>query len=323
MNDRKKNRITYVASERGLERAMKALQKDFQGLQKNLVDKCSAPDPGVDSVGRSTISNFFNQKPIECKSFIIICNALKLSNWKEIAGLEEDSITPIKVTENSLSADDRVNNKEEKLRDFDSLRKNHPNKKSNNSKKQPQQSPGVAHQPLSSGIYTVECLGDRRKPGEHFFLDGITHDGQIRLARQVNKNYSGTIWKIIYDQDKCIYRLKCLGRRKGARFLNAKTSERRLTLVPSAEDIGAKDEYLETKWEAFPVPDEPHTFRFNCYGFKEEPFYLDGRTLDSTVGLLEQADVGRSGTRWKVERVSEEVLKKVGLKNLESMPRSR
>ena len=178
-----------------------------------------------------------------------------------------------------------------------------------------QQSPNVVHKPLESGIYTLECLGNYRKQGEQFFLDGITSEGQVRLAFKVDSNFSGTIWKIIYDEAESIYRLICLGKKNGERFLNGVTTEKRLTLVPNHEDIG-EDELSGTKWEAYLVPDELHTFRFKCRSLKGEPFFLDGRTSDSTVGLLEQVDVARSGTRWKVEKVSQEVLRKVGFKNL-------
>lgn len=179
---------------------------------------------------------------------------------------------------------------------------------------QSQQSPS---KPLQPGIYTLECLGNLRKKGEQFFLNGITREGLVNLAPRVDSYFSGTIWEIIYNEAERIYQLKCLGRLNGVRLLNGKTAERELTLVPSAEEIGAENELSGTKWKVFPIPDEHHTFRFKCYGSNEEPFYLNGRTRSKTVTLLEQADVGRSGTRWKVEPASKAVLQKVGFENLE------
>lgn len=174
------------------------------------------------------------------------------------------------------------------------------------------ESPSVPYEPLLPGIYTLECLGDIRKPGKQFFLDGLTREGKVELAPWVDRYYSGTIWEIIYNEAEGIYWLKCLGRIEGKRFLNGEITRRELTLVKSAEDTSAEVELDKTtKWKAFQVPNEPQTFKFSCYSSDKHPFYLDGHTSDNTVGLLEQADIDRSGTRWKVEPVSEETLQEI------------
>lgn len=260
-----------------------------------------------------TTSKLIDRKltPIEKKLLAGISNNLKIAKIAKITGYPEnvfdasarklikeigDNIGIINKIKNGIETEERI--VAERVMDMisDSLDKHF------------QQSLSVPHEPpLDDGKYTLECLGDPRNKGEHFFLDGLTRDSRVELAPRVSRYYSGTIWEIIYNEAEGIYWLKCLGSVEGKRFLNGKITRRRLTLFENAEnklDGG-------TKWKASPVPNEPDTFRFNCYSSDKHPFYLDGDTLDKTVGLLEQADIGRSGTRWKVEPVSEETLRKI------------
>ena len=76
----KKRRITYRATDEGIKRANNALKRDF-GSKTNFT-KYSV-------ISRSTISKFFSQKPIQFDCFQKICEELKLSDWREIAGIKQ------------------------------------------------------------------------------------------------------------------------------------------------------------------------------------------------------------------------------------------
>ena len=79
----KKKKLTLVASKKGLEIADKALIRLGFDSKSNFAES--------QRLSRSTVSNFFNQVPIQLDSFKRICDALKLK-WQEIAGITEDSI---------------------------------------------------------------------------------------------------------------------------------------------------------------------------------------------------------------------------------------
>lgn len=151
--------------------------------------------------------------------------------------------------------------------------------------------------PLPPGIYSLKCLGTLEGPR---FLNGITAEARVDLAPSVGGNFSGTIWEVTYDEPASAYRFRCQGNIEGARFLNGLTSEARVNLAPSAGG-----EFSGTNWEAVPVPGAPpSTLRFKCLGTIEGPRWLDGRTGDATVGLVDNIDL--SGTQWQVEPILSE-----------------
>lgn len=151
--------------------------------------------------------------------------------------------------------------------------------------------------PLPPGIYSLKCLGTIEGPR---FLNGITAEARVDLAPRVGGNFSGTIWEITYDETASAYRFRCQGNIEGARFLNGVTAEARVDLAPSPGG-----EFSGTNWEAAPVPDAPtSTYRFRCLGTIEGPRWLDGRTGEATVGLVDNIEL--SGTQWQVEPASTE-----------------
>ncbi|MDJ0718151.1 MAG: pentapeptide repeat-containing protein [Prochloraceae cyanobacterium] len=86
---KKKQKITYTATDEGLERAERALKRDF-GAKTNFAKSSY--------ISRSTITKFFSKKPIQFDCFEQICKELKLSNWQEIAGINPtDIVKNIKV----------------------------------------------------------------------------------------------------------------------------------------------------------------------------------------------------------------------------------
>ncbi len=151
--------------------------------------------------------------------------------------------------------------------------------------------------PLPPGIYSLKCLGTLEGAR---FLNGITTEARVDLAPSVGGNFSGTIWEITYDEATSAYRFRCQGNLEGARFLNGITTEARVDLAPSAGG-----EFSGTNWEAAPVLGAPpSTYRFKCLGTLEGQRWLDGRTGDSTVALVN--DINLSGTQWQVEPILSE-----------------
>ncbi|NER03667.1 MAG: hypothetical protein F6K17_14115 [Okeania sp. SIO3C4] len=80
-----KKRATATAKDELLERARKAMLRLGIPSQKKLQDNIAANTEIA--IGLSTISKFFNQKPILLSRFSIICNTLKLENYK--LGIQE------------------------------------------------------------------------------------------------------------------------------------------------------------------------------------------------------------------------------------------
>ena len=94
---RQKQRITYTASEEGVKKADNALMRLGFESKSNFAQS--------QILSRTTVTKFFNRQPIQLDSFKRICDALKLSNWKEIAELpEEKELDPLKTTDYSNSA---------------------------------------------------------------------------------------------------------------------------------------------------------------------------------------------------------------------------
>ncbi|NER89029.1 MAG: pentapeptide repeat-containing protein [Moorea sp. SIO3A2] len=77
---RKNKKLTITASSNGIEKAEKALIRLGFNSKSNLAKS--------QLIGRSTVTKFFNLKPIQLDSFKRICDGLKL-DWREIAGIAE------------------------------------------------------------------------------------------------------------------------------------------------------------------------------------------------------------------------------------------
>nr|WP_322685673.1 pentapeptide repeat-containing protein [Nostoc sp. DedQUE07]MDZ8131951.1 pentapeptide repeat-containing protein [Nostoc sp. DedQUE07] len=92
----KKKKITITASREGFEVAEKALMR--MGFESRLNFAKSQ------LLARSTVTKFFQGKPIQLDSFKRICEALKL-NWREITGLTEER-QPKQLSTSSYSSAD-------------------------------------------------------------------------------------------------------------------------------------------------------------------------------------------------------------------------
>ncbi|MEG4321611.1 MULTISPECIES: pentapeptide repeat-containing protein [unclassified Microcoleus] len=80
---RKKKKLTIAATEKGVDTAERALIRLGFDSKSNFAES--------QRLSRSTVTNFFNQVPIQLDSFKKICDSLKLK-WQQIAGITEDSI---------------------------------------------------------------------------------------------------------------------------------------------------------------------------------------------------------------------------------------
>jgi predicted NACHT family NTPase len=76
-----KKKITFIATEQGISKAINFLEKLGYGSKSNF--------PYSQGISRSTIIKFFQREPIQFDSFQRICQTLNL-NWQEIAGVAEE-----------------------------------------------------------------------------------------------------------------------------------------------------------------------------------------------------------------------------------------
>jgi hypothetical protein len=94
-----------------------------------------------------------------------------------------------------------------------------------------------------------------------------------------------------------IYYLKCLGNVPGPRYLDGRTHDGTVGLVPNLVKP-----FSGTKWRV--VNAGNGTVAFQCRGNLEGPRWLDGRTADGTVGLAPHTNRPFTGTRWQVVEVN-------------------
>ncbi|NEO49536.1 MAG: pentapeptide repeat-containing protein [Moorea sp. SIO4A3] len=92
-----KKKLTITASSKGIEKAEKALIRLGFESKSNLAKS--------QLIGRSTVTKFFQSKPIQLDSFKRICQALKL-DWREIAGIaEEKRSEPLTIISDGSSSE--------------------------------------------------------------------------------------------------------------------------------------------------------------------------------------------------------------------------
>ncbi|NEO36452.1 MAG: pentapeptide repeat-containing protein [Moorea sp. SIOASIH] len=93
---KKNKKLTITASSKGIEKAEKALIRLGFNSKTNFAKS--------QFISRSTVTKFFNLKPIQLDSFKRICHALKL-DWREIVGIEEEKRSELLTTKNSSSSE--------------------------------------------------------------------------------------------------------------------------------------------------------------------------------------------------------------------------
>ena len=94
---KKKKKLTITASSNGIEKAENALIRLGFETKSNLGKS--------QLIGRSTVTKFFQSKPIQLDSFKRICDGLKL-DWREIAGIaEENPSEPLTIRNDGSSSE--------------------------------------------------------------------------------------------------------------------------------------------------------------------------------------------------------------------------
>ena len=153
---------------------------------------------------------------------------------------------------------------------------------------------------IEPGIYTLECLGHFHS--EKRFLNGIPIELRVNLASNVEGN-SGIIWNITYNKAESAYRLECCSNLERSGFLNGLTAvEKPRAIVVSS--IG--DEFSGINWRAEPYKIEENIFLFECLS-KEKGFrWLNGNTYNATVDLIDANFKDHTGTKCKLEEVSDD-----------------
>ena len=91
-----KKKLTLIATEEGVEKAKKALIR--LGFQSKTNFAAAI------LMSRSTVSKFFNRKPIQLDYFKQICEELGNLKWQEIAGISETKQSEIIQAKNSESS---------------------------------------------------------------------------------------------------------------------------------------------------------------------------------------------------------------------------
>jgi hypothetical protein len=91
--------------------------------------------------------------------------------------------------------------------------------------------------------------------------------------------------------------LKSLGHVRGSRFLDGRTHNGTVALVPALVKP-----FSGTKWEVVSLG--AGVVGLRCQGDLKGPRWLDGRTHDGTVGLAPNTKAPFTGTRWQIIEVN-------------------
>jgi hypothetical protein len=101
--------------------------------------------------------------------------------------------------------------------------------------------------------------------------------------------------------DRARVSLECLGDKPGPRFLDGRTGDGTVGLVPQ---IKTKT-FSGTQWLVH-MNSEGQLF-LECRGNVEGPRFLDGRTADGTVGLAPNTKKPFTGTVWQAVQLGNEI----------------
>ena len=164
----------------------------------------------------------------------------------------------------------------------------------------------------------LRCLGQLNGPGKDGFLDGRTLDGTVGLAPETGGVYTGTRWHFHLNSDGS-YTLQCLGQLNGPGkdgFLDGRTLDGTVGLAPETGGV-----YTGTRWSLHHLGDGSYTLQ--CLGQLNGPGkdgFLDGRTLDGTVGLAPETGGVYTGTRWRISDSGIALSSAIPTSGLENVP---
>jgi hypothetical protein len=138
------------------------------------------------------------------------------------------------------------------------------------------------------GLYNLGALDGRR------WLDGYTTSAGAGLAQDnAQPAFSGTRWRA-HDAGDGTFRFECLGNVPGSAWLNVANGAPNLA---ATTDRGAA-----ARWQV--IPDGTGNVTLRNVDAGGANVWLDGHTLDGTLGLAPQTTGGFSGTHWRVVRES-------------------
>jgi len=90
-----------------------------------------------------------------------------------------------------------------------------------------------------------------------------------------------------------IHYLKCLGDARGPRYLDGRTHDGTVALVPALVKP-----FSGTKWQIVAAGND--TVALRCRGDIDGPRWLDGRTHNGSIGLAPHTKAPFTGTRWQI-----------------------
>jgi hypothetical protein len=139
---------------------------------------------------------------------------------------------------------------------------------------------------VASEIVTLRCLGDIEGEGRRF-LDGDTVRGSVQLAPSPDGVFTGARWRV--HVLGIVVTLECMGAGiGGGRFLEGEAGGK----------VRLQDFFTATVATLWQMNGLAGAITLKCLGDTGPESFLDGHTLDATVGLAPSTDPPFSGTRW-------------------------
>jgi len=142
------------------------------------------------------------------------------------------------------------------------------------------------------------CRGTILNP-DHILLEGNPTNKTVTLTGPADHDGSG-LWEVVgLGGDKFAFAAIGVGPGDSV-FLDGRTIDGSVGLAPSTDPP-----FTGTHWEAIlhrnPLGAADGTYRFKCLGHISNPdhVFLDGRTIDGSVGLAPSAAPPFTGTHWE------------------------
>ena len=143
----------------------------------------------------------------------------------------------------------------------------------------------------------LRCLGATPNQNQ-VFLNGNTSNGAVTLVKTTDHPFSGALWEVVwFDGNEIGFVCKGNSENPDHVFLDGRTIDGSVGLASSP--------FTATHWKAIRhrnilgIPDG--TYSFKCLGLISNPdhVFLDGRTIDGSVGLASNTNPPLCGTHWE------------------------
>jgi hypothetical protein len=142
---------------------------------------------------------------------------------------------------------------------------------------------------FNNAVVHLECQGNI--PGPRF-LDGMTHNGGVRLAAGTNQGETGTFWHCMAAGNAGEFFMASAGAVFGPRYLDGNTITSGVALAGDT-----LPPFSGTKWRIVEV--SPGIVTIECLGSIPGNRFLDGVTGNGTVILSPNTNPPFTGTRWR------------------------